>query len=147
MKKYLVFSLLFAFLAVTTVQAQETWKTLSKISYKKQYDEMMGFEVDVPIFSKDIMALQGKEVVVQGYIIPVEEHDKQTSFVFSAFPYNMCFFCGNAGPETVMEVYTKNDVAIKFTSKPIKIKGVLQLNSGDINNLMYILNDAVRVKE
>jgi hypothetical protein len=31
------------------------WKTLSKITFKKEYDEMMGFKVDVPVFSEDVL--------------------------------------------------------------------------------------------
>ncbi len=146
MKHLILIVTAFSILCASTVSAQDTWTKLSKISYKKQYDDMMGFEVDVPVFSSEIMGMEGKEIEVSGYVIPVEGYDMQENFVFSAFPYNMCFFCGNAGPETVMEVYVKKE-KIKFTSKPIKLKGVLTLNSGDINSLMYILSDAVLVSE
>ena len=135
----------------TTLFAQEqkkenTWKTLSKITYKQQYDEIMGFDIDVPVFSQSVKDLEGKEVEVEGYIIPVEGYKQQSNFVFSAYPYNMCFFCGGAGPETVMEV-NSDDPKITYTSKPITIKGTLELNSGDINRLMYTLNDAVLIEK
>ena len=29
------------------------WKTLSKITFTKQYDEMLGFKVDIPVFSDE----------------------------------------------------------------------------------------------
>jgi hypothetical protein len=119
------------------------WKTLSKITFKKEYDEMMGFKVDVPVFSEDVLALDGKEVTVRGYIIPVEGYKGHKEFVFSAFPYNMCFFCGGAGPETVMEVYAKEEV--QFTAEAITIKGKLKLNDKDINRLIYSLSDVVKV--
>jgi len=129
------------------VQKKEnTWKTLSKITYKQQYDEMMGFDIDIPVFSQSVKDLEGKEVEVEGYIIPVEGYKQQSNFVFSAYPYNMCFFCGGAGPETVMEV-NSDDPKITYTSKPIIIKGVLELNSGDINRLMYTLKDAMLVEK
>ncbi len=133
------------------LQAQEqkkenTWKTLSKITYKQQYDEIMGFDIDIPVFSQSIKDLEGKEVLVEGYIIPVEGYKQQSNFVFSAYPYNMCFFCGGAGPETVMEV-NSDDPKITYTSKPIIIKGTLELNSGDINRLMYTLNNAVLIEK
>ena len=134
-----------------TLSAQEqkkenTWKTLSKITYKQQYDEIMGFDIDVPVFSQSVKDLEGKEVEVEGYIIPVEGYKQQSNFVFSAYPYNMCFFCGGAGPETVMEV-NSDDPKITYTSKPIIIKGTLELNSGDINRLMYTLNNAVLIEK
>jgi len=130
----------------TLAQAQDdndsgskTWKTLSKITYRKQFDELMGFKVDVPVFSEDVKALEGKEIVVKGYIIPTEGYKSHTEFVFSAFPYNMCFFCGGAGPETVMEVEAKSP--IKFTAEAVSIRGILELNDDDINRLIYILKE------
>jgi hypothetical protein len=59
----------------------------------------------------------------------------------------MCFFCGGAGPETVMEVYAKESV--KYTAEAIILRGKLELNDSDVNRLMYILNNAemVRVAE
>ncbi len=129
----------FAFSA-TAQSSPPLWKTLAKITYKKEYDDLLGFKVDVPVFSDDIKALAGKEVTVKGYIIPTEGYKSHTEFIFSAFPYSMCFFCGGAGPETVMEVYSKDP--IKYTTDPIIIKGKLELNDSDVNRLMYILKDA-----
>ena len=140
MKNILLIGLLLASFSIQSAQAQsDIWKTLSKITFQKQYDEMMGFKVDVPVFSAEVEALAGKEVTVKGYIIPVEGYKSHKEFVFSAYPYNMCFFCGGAGPETVMEVYATE--AIKYTAEAVTIKGKLELNSADINRLIYILND------
>lgn len=124
-------------------QQENMWKTLSKITYKKEYDEMLGFKVDVPVFSKELQSLEGKEITIKGYIIPVEGYKSHKEFIFSAYPYNMCFFCGGAGPETVMEVKAKSPVA--FTADPITIKGKLHLNATDINRLMYSLTDVQKV--
>lgn len=124
---------------------ENLWKTLSKITFKKQYDEMMGFKVDVPVFSDAVQALDGKEVTVKGYIIPVEGYKSHTEFIFSAFPYNMCYFCGGAGPETVMEVSSLEP--IKYTAEPVTIKGILQLNSGDINKLIYSITKVKKIED
>lgn len=123
-------------------QAQEEnlWKTLSKITYEKKYDDLLGFKVDVPVFSKDIEKLEGKTVEVSGYIVPVEGYKSHSEFVFSAYPYNMCFFCGGAGPETVMEVTSTEPV--KYTTDKVRLRGKLSLNNDDINRLMYVLSDA-----
>ena len=124
-------------------KAAVVWKTLGKITFKKEYDEIMGFKVDKPVFSKEVQALEGKVIEVKGYIIPVEGYKSHKEFVFSAFPYNMCFFCGGAGPETVMEVYSKEP--IKYSAEAVTIKGKLQTNSDDINRLIYTLVDVVLV--
>ena len=132
---------------VAQAQSKNLWTTLGKVTFKKQYDEMLGFKVDVPVFADEVRALNGKLVEIKGYIIPVEGYKNQKEFVFSAFPYNMCFFCGGAGPETVMEVYAKESV--KYTAEAIILRGKLELNDSDVNRLMYILNNAelVRVAE
>jgi|SRR5210317_1706492 hypothetical protein len=122
-----------------------TWKILSKITFTKEYDEIMGFKVDKPVFSDDIKVLEGKEIVVKGYIIPVEGYASHKEFIFSAFPYNMCFFCGGAGPETVMEIEAKE--AIKYTAEQIELRGILSLNSDDINHLMYKMSEVTLEKE
>ncbi len=119
---------------------QKVWKTLSKITYKKVYDELMGFKIDIPVFSKKVKALEGQTVELKGYIIPVEGYKSHKEFILSAFPYNMCFFCGGAGPETVMEVEAIKGV--EYTAEQIKIRGKLSLNDEDVNRLMYLLTDA-----
>jgi hypothetical protein len=123
------------------------WKTLSKVTFKSEKDPTFGYPIDVPIFSKEVKALAGKTVEVEGYIIPVEGYQRQGYFVFSAYPYNLCYFCGGAGPETVMEVFTKKGTTVKYTAKPITIRGKLVLNSKDVNKLMYLLEDAVLVEK
>jgi hypothetical protein len=148
--RMLLFAVMAAFV-LGTAYGQEAakepniWQSLAKITYTKQYDELLGFKVDVPVFSEEVKALEGKEIVVKGYVIPVEGYKSHTEFIFSAFPYNMCFFCGGAGPETVMEVYANE--AIQYQTESIKIKGRLELNDTDINQLMYVLRDVRLVTE
>lgn len=153
MLKYILFTIAFA-LSLSTTVAQEdtnplpvekTWKTLAKITYKKEYDEMLGFKIDKPVFSDKVKALEGKEITVKGYIIPVEGYKSHKEFILSAFPYNMCFFCGGAGPETVMEVEAVDPVP--FQAESIVMKGRLVLNAEDVNRLMFFLEDAVLVDE
>ena len=129
---------------VTTKDAS-LWKTLAKITYKKEYDEFLGFKIDKPVFAESVTALQNQEVTVKGYIIPVEGYKSHKEFIFSAYPYNMCFFCGGAGPETVMEV--ESSVPVDYTAEQVTLTGKLQLNADDINRLMYQLIDAKPVKE
>jgi hypothetical protein len=136
-----------AFLLMTsTVQAQEkenVWSTLSKVTYIKKYDEFLGFKIDVPVFAEDVKNLDGAEISLLGYIIPVEGYKSHKEFIFSAFPYNMCFFCGGAGPETVMEVRASE--AIKYQAEAIRLRGTLRLNDEDVNSLMYAIEDAVKI--
>lgn len=145
MKNYLNTGLFILFTLTAFGQSKENvWNTLSKITFKKEYDELLGFKVDVPVFSEDVLALESQEVIIKGYIIPVEGYKSHKEFIFSAYPYNLCFFCGGAGPETVMEVFATESV--KYTTDPIYLKGKLELNASDINRLMYALNSAIQIK-
>lgn len=149
-RMFFILVLVGLFAGVQTLQAQSDqeeslWKTLSKITYKKEYDEFLGFKIDKPVFSEQIHALDGKEVIVKGFIIPVEGYKSHKEFIFSAFPYSMCFFCGGAGPESVMEVEASEPV--EYTAESVTITGILRLNTDDVNKLMYALTDARLVKK
>lgn len=130
--------------AIPVVEKENVWKTLSKITYKKEYDEFLGFKIDKPVFAQSVQDIEGTEVTVKGYIIPVEGYKSHKEFIFSAYPYNMCFFCGGAGPETVMEV--ESSEAVEYTAEQVVLKGKLVLNAEDINRLMYLLVDATIVE-
>ena len=123
---------------------ESLWKTLSKITYIKEYDDFLGFKVDKPVFSDAIKALNGKEVTVKGFIIPVEGYKGHKEFILSAYPYANCFFCGGAGPETVIEVTAIEP--INYTAESITLKGKLVLNSTDVNKLMFAMTGARLVK-
>ncbi len=137
----------FVFILVSIIcwdlHSQSMWPALSKVTYKKEYDALLGIKVDRPVFSTDVKSLAGKEIRLKGYIIPTDGYKSHTEFVFSAFPYASCFFCGKAGPETVVEVQSK--YPIKYTSESIEIKGKLVLNQNDINRLMYLLTEVEKI--
>ncbi len=145
MKKRLFFAALFALTLGAGFSQSNSWKTLGKITFIKEYDEFLGFKVDKPVFSETVKSLEGEEITIKGFIIPVEGYKSHKEFVFSAFPYNMCFFCGGAGPETVMEVEAVE--GIEYTAEPITLKGKLKLNADDINRLMYLLYEAELVED
>ena len=142
MDRHLFFLSVLAFSCIQNLCAQEEskWKVLSKVQIEKRFDKTLNLDIDFPTFSKEVEALNGKEIVIEGWIIPLEELKGAKYFVLSALPFNNCFFCGGAGPETVMEVFCKEDIA--FTEKKIKVKGRLRLNSVDPLKLMYSLEEA-----
>lgn len=118
----------------------EGWQTLEKLKLQKTYDEFLGEETDMPIFSDDIRAFDGKVVTIEGYVIPLQESFSQGYFVLSRFPYNNCFFCGNAGPETVAEVYTSGEFEVMDAR--VEVTGRLELNADDPTHLFFIFNEA-----
>jgi hypothetical protein len=145
--KKLLLSALFLFAITLTVSAQKasdlkgnTWQTLSLVTFDSKFDEMLGIDIQVPKFSPAVKKIEGQTIELQGYILPLEGKRSQKYFIFSAYPYNLCYFCGGAGPESVAEVYCKE--AIQYTTKMIRIKGKLSLNkSGDLDRMIYILTN------
>ncbi len=116
----------------------ENWKTLGGLEYEKGQDDYG--EVFLPKFNEPIQKLEGKEIVLSGYIIPFEGMFSPDHLIISSVPVASCFFCGGAGPESVAEIYLKETV--KYTAKKVTVSGKLKLNSTDIDQLMYILEDA-----
>ena len=115
------------------------WDILSKVEFNVQQDEYG--ELYVPEFSDAIKKLEGKEIVLQGFIIPFEGMLKPKHIILSSLPVDACFFCGTGGPETVAEVYLKDE--LKYTARPIRIKGKLKVNKDSVDEMMYVLEDAV----
>ncbi len=128
------------FCAWLAVAPFEGWDTLSKLELVKGYDEFLGEEMEVPVFSEELKSFDGEIVTVSGYVIPLETSGTQDYFVLSRFPYNNCFFCGNAGQETVMEVYSESPV--NRTDAKVSVTGKLKLNDSDPTRLFFILSEA-----
>ena len=115
------------------------WDLLASVDIVMGYDEFMGAEVEKPKFSEQLKLREGEEMTLEGYIIPLQQETSQNYFILSRFPYQSCFFCGAAGPETVVEVYT--DTKVKYTEERIRVTGKLRLNNNSALNLFYILED------
>jgi hypothetical protein len=119
------------------------WKILSKVKYKSNLDAESGEVIYTPIFGKTIEAYEGKVIFLKGYIIPAEL--SKGKMTLSAFPYSSCFFCGGAGPESVIELETKSPLIYRL-DKPIVLQGKLKLNRTDPLRLMYVLSEATYYK-
>ncbi|MCU0391659.1 MAG: DUF3299 domain-containing protein [Thermoflexibacter sp.] len=143
MKKIL---LVFSFLLLTQLQsfAQDlTWKILADVSWERKFNKEYDEYINYPKFGNIVKPYGNKEVIIKGYLLPVEVEGDY--IVISAFPFQSCFFCGGAGVESVMEVYLKKKKNVK--SLQIKVKGRLELNAADVNHLVYLLKDAEIIEE
>lgn len=118
-------------------QTDLTWETLADIEYSYVQNYEANFWYGTPTFSTDVKALEGKEVKIQGYVLPMDVSGE--AYVLSAFPFASCFFCGGAGQESVVELRLK-DYTQKFeTDQFLSFSGVLKLNTEELE-LNYILD-------
>lgn len=113
-----------------------SWKTLAQVQPVKQGGKM------VPEFSREILALDRKDVKVQGFMIPLDIGDKQKRFLISAVPPH-CQFCLPAGPDSLVEVEAKTPVS--YTFDPIVIGGKFAVVKDDPSGVLYRITDAGRV--
>ena len=135
-----------AFFACTTVQSiaqtprKITWDTLRDVTFKKKWNANEGMFILEPQFGEKVKELNSKEIVLTGYMIPVDIDANY--YVLSANPFASCFFCGQAGPESVVSVKFKNLSKRFNTDDRVSIKGKFRLNASDINDLNYIIDAA-----
>jgi len=117
-----------------------SWQTLQDVKFEKKWSDQEGMYVLYPEFGQSVKNLEGKEIKIKGYVIPVDYNSNY--YVLSAFPYSSCFFCGGAGPESVMSLkFDKNTKRYK-TDEHLTFTGTLELNSTDVYEMNYILRNA-----
>jgi len=139
--KQIVGTVLFVVLCLTaSAQNNNFWQVLAEVGFQSKKDKNTGYFIETPIFSKTLKSWNGKKIKLRGYVIPVNEIGDQDKFMFSSLPFNVCYFCGAAGPETVIEV--ESDEKIRFSSKAIWIEGILYLNEKDPDHHMFVLKSA-----
>ncbi|TDB63391.1 DUF3299 domain-containing protein [Arundinibacter roseus] len=137
-----LFFLATLFLAFTPAFApvKISWETLRDVTFKKKWYPEESVYMLYPTFGPAVQKLKGKEVTITGYVLPIDLD--ANLYVLSAFPYSACFFCGGAGPESVMALKFKKDPRKFKTDERLTFKGILTLNADDIYQMNYVLENA-----
>ena len=120
------------------------WKVLMDIKYRLKYFSEIDMEIYAPVFSRAVKALHGKEVIIEGYVIPIDEEEEILSLSFN--PYASCFFCGKGSPASVISMYLNDNNKRYKIDDFKKFRGKLYLNHDDPNEFYYILRDAKEEK-
>lgn len=120
------------------------WKFLSKVEFEDKYFEEYEAWYLFPNFSDAIKKMDGKRVRIKGYVIPLDVEDNL--YALSAYPFSACFFCGGAGPESVMSLKFKGKPRHFDTDDVATFEGVLHLNTTDLDTFNYVLQQAEEVK-
>lgn len=118
------------------------WEDFTNISFVTASGSL-GYAFMKPIFRDKLMELDGEEVQITGYMIPLDVEGYQ--YVISAYPNASCFFCGSAGKESVVEVFLKSFDKKYEVDEIIDLKGILELSDGE-DGLCYKLKNAQEVK-
>jgi len=113
------------------------WSFLTNVKTKVEKNRVL------PVFPPEILAMDGKQQRVQGFMMPLEPGEKQAHFLLSSVPLS-CSFCLPGGPESMIEVKTKTP--IRYGMEPLVVQGRLAVLHDDQYGLYYRITDAVPVK-
>ena len=128
-------------MGTVSAQSQIEWTTLSDVKFEQVFSEELGISYDEATFGPFISLFEGKEVKITGYMIPLD--GMGVSYVLSRNPNATCFFCGGAGPETVIELELLPSAIGKYKLDDFRtFKGILMLNKKNIDHLTYVLKEA-----
>ena len=119
-----------------------TWQMLSDVEFTDVYLEELDAYYWMPEFGPQVIGAEGKAFFITGYMIPVDVDED--FYVLSRYPFANCFFCGGAGPESVIDLRFPNKSERAYqTDERLTFRGTLRLNADDVYQMNYILEGAV----
>ncbi len=119
-----------------------SWKLLGIIKYIKKPNKDYPDGVMFPIVNSDLKAKNKKKIVMSGFIVPIDN----VSYALSKNVFAACFFCGKAGPETIMGIKFRGKTPRLKTDQYVTLEGNFRYNDSDVNDWIYHIEDAVIVK-
>lgn len=138
MARLLAILLLMLIVAPATAQDRVGWDTLARVTFEEQEDD--GWITYIPTFSEEIEALNGQEVRLAGFMIPLDFSQVQSNFLISMLPGDGCYFHMPGGAESIAEV--RAEEGVEFSYDTIEMVGTLQVLKDDPYGLLYRIVDA-----
>lgn len=117
------------------------WKLLGMIKFIKKADKEYG-EIMYPQVSPLLKQKATKRIAISGFIIPIDN----TTFALSKNVFASCFFCGQAGPETIMGIKFKGATPKLKTDQYVTLVGTFRINENDVEDWIYHIDNAEIVK-
>jgi len=98
-----------------------------------------------PIFTEEIKKLESKEILVQGYMFPLDQAEKQSLFLLVPFPMS-CPYHPHVSSNLLLEVHAEDPILFSYDA--VNIKGKLELvPKDDQYNVFFRLNNAKLVSK
>ncbi len=123
-------------------QPRNEWRLFSSLEFDEYFNEDIGTYDLKPKFTDEILSKEGQEIVLLGYIISSSKTDGFENPILSKFPFTSCYFCGNAGMETVAEIDFDTSKSTFRMDSAYGFKGILTFNKDNPERLVIILKDA-----
>jgi hypothetical protein len=130
---------------VVTSVAGDTlnWKLLGQIKYLKKSSSDYPEGVMYPVINTTLKTKQTKTIYMSGFIVPIDNK----SYALSKNVFASCFFCGQAGPETIMGIKFKNPGTKLKTDQYVTLQGTFRYNDSDVEDWIYHIENAVVVNK
>jgi hypothetical protein len=126
-----------------TVSDTLTWKLLAQIKYLKKPSKDYPEGVMYPVVNTTLKAKNKKAITMSGFIIPIDNKN----YALSKNVFASCFFCGQAGPETIMGIKFKAPNMKLKTDQYVTLQGTFRYNDSDVEDWIYHIENAVVVKK
>ncbi|MDB2368826.1 hypothetical protein N9V43_00930 [Flavobacteriales bacterium] len=136
----IAFLLFFFTTQFSFAQTEIDWQTLADVEFTDVYMEEVDEYFLYPHFGTSVRELAGQEIMIRGFVLAIDP--TKNYYILSKGPFSSCFFCGVGGPETIIELEMKSSKDVFIMDEVATIKGRLKLNTDDIYQCNYILQDA-----
>ncbi len=122
-----------------------TWRQLGTTRFEEIFDVSKNIWTQKAIFPPDISVLNGKKVRITGYMVPVDATGNV--YALSAYTFSSCFFCGGAGPESVMGLEFKGLPKKYKTDQIVSLQGTFSLVSKPGMGFYFVLREVAEWTE
>jgi hypothetical protein len=115
---------------------------LAQIKYLKKPSKDYPEGVMYPVVNTTLKAKNKKQITMSGFIIPIDNKN----YALSKNVFASCFFCGQAGPETIMGIKFKAPNMKLKTDQYVTLQGTFRYNDSDVDDWIYHIENAVITK-
>lgn len=141
--KIKTFFLFIFFISITNAsfgQVKTTWKDIIDVYAKEVIFSEKNPAKAIKGQGISLKDIEGKEINITGYFLDLDPDGKW--FMVSKNPFATCFFCGGAGPETVIELLKYENKNNKFkTDDIVNVTGTLRLITENEVDISFVLDD------
>lgn len=98
------------------------WDIIGNIEFRMIDDNKI-----YPVYNSTVKRFANQSFTLEGYMVPMKNGFKHSSFLFSTLPINQCYFCGQNGVPIMILVEMKEP--LRFRYKPVRLRGILKLEN------------------
>jgi hypothetical protein len=141
--KSILFLFLFSLLSISAFsQKTIAWKDVMDIYAKEVRFSEKNPTLAIKGQGMSLKDIEGKKITITGYFLDLDPDGEW--FMVSKNPFATCFFCGGAGPETVIELLKFKNVKKKFkTDDIVTVTGTIKMIAENEDDVGFVIHNAI----